>query len=226
MPLTIRTCIASWKRHFRDFEFIEWNEANTDLSHPFLSEAMAKKQFAFVSDFVRLVKLKEYGGIYLDTDMYFIRPLPVEFLEQEAFIGSESSSSLSAGIIGSVPSGKFVTRLIDVYQGLTLQDRYEIQITKIFNRTFPEIVPPITGDLLMDWGIVLDKDVFYPLPFKLRKFHWAKFITNRTVAIHLWSGSWLDDDERPMISRSIDWVKYQVSKIYVPISFKEYARSV
>lgn len=50
----IRDCIESWKKNCPDFEIIEWNEKNADLSLPFVQKAYKEKKWAFVSDYVRL----------------------------------------------------------------------------------------------------------------------------------------------------------------------------
>lgn len=49
----------------------------------------------YQADIVRLQKLKEFGGIYLDTDILMIKPL-TEFMNEECVLGGE-------GYIGHVP---------------------------------------------------------------------------------------------------------------------------
>lgn len=69
-PKVFDQCIQSWKYFMPDWEIIEWNEDNTDLSCcAFAEEAYKCKKWAFVSDFVRLKAVYECGGIYLDTDV-------------------------------------------------------------------------------------------------------------------------------------------------------------
>ena len=72
-PKLVRDCIKSWRNHLTDYEIIEWNESNCDLSHPFLNKCFELKKWAFVSDYIRLKVLYENGGIYLDTDMIVIK---------------------------------------------------------------------------------------------------------------------------------------------------------
>lgn len=66
----------------------------------YCTEAYEAKKYAFVSDYVRLWALEQYGGVYLDTDVEVVRSL--EELEElsevssqmsdiEAFIGFEES---------------------------------------------------------------------------------------------------------------------------------------
>ena len=103
MPELMQKCIASWKQHLPDYELHLWNEQNFDLDRfPYAREAYDNKKYAFVSDVARLWALKEYGGIYLDTDVEVLRPLD-DFLHLPAFMGYEDGKLLNPamGIIGS-----------------------------------------------------------------------------------------------------------------------------
>ena len=70
---TIQKCLASWREHLSDYNIIEWNEENFDTNkYEYTKRGYEDKKWAFVSDYARLVILREHGGIYLDTDMYFV----------------------------------------------------------------------------------------------------------------------------------------------------------
>ena len=78
--------MESWKRYCPDYENIEWNEENFDVSIiPYVKEAYEAKKWAFVTDYARLWIIYHYGGIYLDTDVELIKPLDC-LLENEAFL--------------------------------------------------------------------------------------------------------------------------------------------
>ena len=48
----ILDCIKSWKRHFPDYEIIEWNESNFDVHQcNYVAQAYDKKKWAYVSDY-------------------------------------------------------------------------------------------------------------------------------------------------------------------------------
>ena len=67
-------CMESWKKYCPDYKIIEWNEQNFDISqNRYAQQAYEAKKYAFVSDYVRLAVLYEYGGIYLDTDVETLR---------------------------------------------------------------------------------------------------------------------------------------------------------
>ena len=69
-----KKCLKSWKKHFPDYEIIEWNESNFDLNCcQYVKEAYEAKKWAFVSDYVRYKVLYEQGGVYFDTDVEVIK---------------------------------------------------------------------------------------------------------------------------------------------------------
>ena len=73
-PVSVQKCIESWKKYLPDYEIREWNNTNFEaMSVKFTAEAMAKKKYAFVSDYVRLHALYKYGGVYLDTDVKVLK---------------------------------------------------------------------------------------------------------------------------------------------------------
>lgn len=52
LPELALRCIASWRKFFPDYEIIEWNEGNYDISKcSYVKEAYEAKKWAFVSDY-------------------------------------------------------------------------------------------------------------------------------------------------------------------------------
>ena len=75
-PDIVIKCIDSWKKILNEYEIIEWNEKNFKIdSNKFVKQAYDSKKFAFVSDYVRVYALYNYGGIYLDTDVEVFKSL-------------------------------------------------------------------------------------------------------------------------------------------------------
>lgn len=73
----MRKCIKSWKKYCPDYKIVEWNEKNFDIqgSCDYVREAYREQKWAFVSDYVRLWIIYNFGGIYLDTDVELIKNL-------------------------------------------------------------------------------------------------------------------------------------------------------
>ena len=111
-----RRCIASWHRLCPDYRIIEWNEDNFDCGqHPYLKWCYDHEKWAFLSDFARLLILKEHGGIYLDTDVEIVRS-PDELLRYEAFLNFENDACINTGIgIGCVPGHRVLDALLQPY---------------------------------------------------------------------------------------------------------------
>ena len=108
LPELAQKCIASWKKYCPDYEIIEWNEANYDVSKcAYMKEAYQAKKWGFVPDYARFDIIHNHGGIYLDTDVEIIRSLD-GLLENRAFMGFESENYVNPGLIigGEAGSGE------------------------------------------------------------------------------------------------------------------------
>lgn len=192
----VQDCIASWQSVLPEYEIRCWDESNVDLDHPFLKKAYKEKQWAFVADFVRLQKLTEQGGVYLDTDMLMLKSI-TPLMEQSAFVGLESDHFVSCGIIGAVPQHPYIQACYNYYDSLDLDANFSyksIIIPKIFTQLYLErypeaqklLIPKEHEDLL-----VCPVDWFYPFPNEnLHTEKYKEYIKSDTFAVHLWHKSW------------------------------------
>ena len=86
-PKLAQKCIASWRKFCPDYEIIEWNEDNFDVNlNAYTLMCYQEKRFAFLSDYVRLLVVRDHGGIYFDTDVEVVKNFD-NLLEFEAFFG-------------------------------------------------------------------------------------------------------------------------------------------
>lgn len=196
-PTYVNVCMESWQKYFPGFEIKEWNETNTKFDHPFLKSAYDHNYWAFVADYKRIDVLNTWGGIYLDTDMLFIKELPESFLTYDCFLGAEDENMISAGIIGAKSGSKAIKKIYDFYQKLPYTTDF-----------LPIIIPKITTRLLApntsfnsvyhksDFSI-FPPEYFYPLPYIDKHKPWERYITPQSICVHLWAGSWL---EKPGLS--------------------------
>lgn len=94
-----------------DYEIIEWNEYNYDVSkNVFMREVYIKKNFVYVFDYVRLDIIYIYGGFYLDIDVEFLKSL--DFLRiYECFLVREISCDVNIGLIIGVVKGYYFLKL-------------------------------------------------------------------------------------------------------------------
>lgn len=80
-PKLAQKCITSWQKFCPDYKIIEWTEDNFNIdAYPYARFCYQNKKWAFLSDFVRLIVVAEYGGIYFDTDVELLKK-PDELLQ-------------------------------------------------------------------------------------------------------------------------------------------------
>lgn len=201
-PQLVRACIKSWKKILPHYQIIEWNEKNTNLSHPFVKEAYNLKKWAFVSDYIRLQKIYEYGGIYLDTDMMLIKNLDC-FLEDKCFFGAEDLDFISCGIIGTVPQHFFINECLSAYDLLSITKDTDLGmntiprlITEKFN-AFTHNRKPFDNVLHVENIVIYPSKFFYPFPFNEKGdlVNYRSYIKEESFAIHLWNSSWIEYSE-------------------------------
>ncbi|MDR0605618.1 MAG: glycosyl transferase [Bacteroidales bacterium] len=115
LPSLAVKCINSWRKYLPDYEIREWNENNFKISkYVFAEEALKCKKYAFISDVCRLYALKEFGGIYMDTDVEVLKPLD-SFLHHTAFSGFENDNFVPTGMMASIAEGYWVKELLKYY---------------------------------------------------------------------------------------------------------------
>ena len=120
MPQLALDCIESWHKYMPDWEYKLWNEDTFDVNcYPYVKEAYEARKFAFVSDYARLIALRDFGGIYLDTDVMVLKPLD-DLLQDKAFSEFEGSKRhpVMTSIIASEPNGEWVKEQLELYEGL------------------------------------------------------------------------------------------------------------
>lgn len=185
-------CISSWKKFFKGWEIIEWNEDNFDLSkYTYALDAYKCKKWAFVSDVVRLDVLEKYGGIYLDVDVEFIRTLPCNYLNYEGILGFEHTHTIAPGLIFGIEKGSpFVSNILSSYN----DERFTINNDGIYKTINTRIT-----DYLIERGLILDNkfqvidgiaifpsEYFCGYDTDIRE----PDITKNTICWHHYLGSW------------------------------------
>lgn len=121
-PYNVVKCIESWKKKLPDYEIIEWNQHNWDLTqNKFALEAYNKKKFAYASDVIRLDVLYRFGGIYLDSDVIVKKSFD-ELLDAPAFWGFMYDNAISTAVIASEANNDFIACLLEEYQKVSYED--------------------------------------------------------------------------------------------------------
>lgn len=182
-PNTIKKCLESWNI-LNEYEIIEWNEKNFDINcNKYVKEAYENKKYAFVSDYVRLKVLFEYGGIYLDTDVE-VKKVFDDLLNNELFLGFMYDSLIGTAVIGSKKNNLIIKELLNQYNNKTLI--YEANngfFTKYLLDKFSEFrLNNKTQEL--DKGIMI-----YPKEFFERPSLGGK----KNYCVHHYTGTWKEE---------------------------------
>ncbi|MBB3119607.1 glycosyltransferase family 32 protein [Pseudoduganella violacea] len=185
-------CIDSWRRFCPDYEVRLWNEQNSDLENAYCRAAIAKKKWAFVSDWVRFDALYREGGIYLDTDMELIRPLDGVIDYPNCVMARESRRSVATAFIACRAADPVMAAARQVILA-------ELAPRKVFT-TSPLIVGRAIDLAGAASTTVLTEKSFYPFnPYdhenalNARQFMYSD-VTAETVGIHHYglSAGWAD----------------------------------
>lgn len=191
--------IDSWKKYCPDYKIVEWNEKNFDINcNKYIREAYETKKWAFVTDYVRLFVLSKYGGIYMDTDVEVVRNID-EFLHNQAFLGFETTDTISTAIIGAMKGNPWIKTLLPYYD-----NRHFISEDGSFDTTTNvDIITKMTkANYSLELNNTLQKtngDVsIYPKDYFCPKDYFTGRIniTQNTYTIHHFSASWHTQEER------------------------------
>lgn len=195
LPESAKKYIETWKKYCPDYEIIEWNENNFDVTqNQYCKEAYEAKKWAFVSDYARLKVLYDYGGIYMDTDVEVVKPLD-DLLQYNWFSGFESEERIPTGTMGASWNSTVIKIFLDDYNdrhfirndgGFDLTTNVEV-MTKILKEKYKvqlNNTRQIFGDnnLLLPFDYLCCKDLMDGKIYR----------TGSTYTIHHFDGSWLN----------------------------------
>ncbi len=193
-PKILKKCKKTWKKYCPDYEIKRWDESNLDINiNCYVKEAYEAKKYAFVSDFFRFYVLYNEGGIYLDVDVKLLKPID-KFLDNELFFGFESPTLIGPGlIIGAKKNNLMIKKFMDSYEQRHFIVDGEMDFTTICelvtNELTKEGLKLNNSEQIVKGCHIYPTEVFCPLTFGT----FEKKITENTVSIHLYYGSWLNN---------------------------------
>lgn len=198
IPKEYRGWMESWGKYCPDYQIIEWNEKNYDVSkNLYMKQAYERGKWAFVSDYARVDIIAQYGGVYLDTDVELIKNID-DLLKNQAFCGFENRRYVAFGLgFGAVKNCEIIEKLRDDYE-----ERQFILKNGKLNET---ACPVYQTKLLMQYGLKrngefqnLGKITVYPERVLCGMSPLSYRITENlkdTYSIHHFAGSWLDTED-------------------------------
>lgn len=209
-PDIVKRCIDSWNKILSEYEIREWNEDNFNIDcNLYVREAYELKKFAFVSDYVRVHALYNFGGIYLDTDVEVFKSFD-DLLYHNSFWGFEQENYIATSTIGATKGNELVKIFLDSYEkkNFMKEDGSYDDLTNV----------AIVTEILKDIGLKINGEyqeiegigAFYPQTYfsPYDYINCRNFITKNTYAIHHFYKSWL-----PPKARLKSNIKIIVSKV-------------
>ena len=189
----IEKCIDSWEKFCPDWQIIEWNEDNYDVTqNEFCRQAYANKKWAFVSDYARFDILYRMGGIYMDTDVEVIQSLE-PFLKHDVFAGHETDEWVAPGLIlGSVPKHPIMRQVLEAYQNASFMNddgsENHKTVGEFFTAALKETGIELNGAYQEKNGVAIyPKEYFCPLDDSTG----VMSKTSNTYTIHWYSKTWI-----------------------------------
>lgn len=219
LPESAKRYIETWKKYCPDYEIIEWNENNFDVTqNQYCKEAYEAKKWAFVSDYARFWILYNHGGIYFDTDVEVIKPLDT-IIEKGPFMGSERDADKSRATalavapglgLGVTPGLRLYKEFLDLYDNLHFKNNDGSLNLKT--------VVQYTTEILVKHGLQNINQIQYCAGVYIypREYFCPKNIdtgilelTENSYTIHHFNGTWLT----PWL-RFRHWVKVLLIKVF------------
>lgn len=213
LPKLAKKCIRSWRKFCSGYEIKEWNESNFDISQCplYVRQAYEAKRWAFVSDYVRLKLVYEYGGIYMDTDVELLKPLD-SLLSHKAYFGFEDNGThINTGLgFGAEKETPVLARMMADYDTIAFYKDYggidetccpQRNTAALIERGLEpnDEIQVLAGDIL-----VLPREYLCPVGYWRR----TDCITGNSISVHWYTASWLPQDylkERDRKLKQLRW---------------------
>lgn len=190
MPPLIKRCIESQKIPGYEHHVITLDDIkNSPFTSQYVLDAIAAKKWVKAVDFIRMDRLYNQGGIFLDADVD-IRPGRNfdALLENEMFAAKENNGFIGVAVMGSRPEHPFV----DTWMKWVLE-RFKGDDELNFESSMEPVVHGY-----YEWG--WPKDGFVLLPTTtLYPYDWQRNtidITDSTITYHHFFRSW----KRPTVT--------------------------
>ena len=139
------------------------------------------------SDVVRLQKLIEHGGIYLDADVLVQRDFD-DLLEKSVVLGREAGFGMANAVILAEPQAPFLIRWLDAYRSFRSKGRDEF-----WNEHSVALPAKLAREYPQEITVLSEKAFFWPL-WHDDHIDWI-FRSNRPIALdetyanHLWEAN-------------------------------------
>lgn len=200
MPALLRSCLATWEKCLPGYVLRKWDLTTVEVDCEFARQALAQRRWAFLTDYFRMKAVHDHGGVYLDTDVYLVRPLD-DLLAHPSFWGFADTALVEPVVFGAHAGNPVLSDILAAYRGMRPEDidldTYNgptTVITPIFEQRHG-LQPYDAGRIQeLTHAVVFPHSYFCALPFG--EAGARDFLAHRqphTYAIHLWNNGWFDE---------------------------------
>ncbi len=198
IPDFLKNCMESWSKYCPDYEIIQWNETNFDVSkYEYTQQAYENEKYGFVTDVARLDILYQHGGIYMDTDVKLLKSFN-ELLYQRGFVGVEKWGNINTGGgVGVVPYHPMIQEMINERMKIPFlwnDGSFNMETNGLYEtKPFIRHGMRIDNSLQIINGItVYPSSVFHPYDY----ISCEEKVEDNTISIHYFYGGWMDENGR------------------------------
>lgn len=185
MPEHCKQFTEDMKALHPDWEYHLWgNELFTDIypEDPFLQNYIKDPdlyKWAFISDRVRMLLLRDYGGIYCDVDAKPIRPFDTlrnQLTPSHTFMSglkpSQNNNTLiDCTVYGAAPNSRIIHECLSCYDRITWAHGCKTFSDKIIQKMGPDVAL-FSYEYIYNWEIN-DKTVVLHDVLSTRLFSWV-----------------------------------------------------
>ena len=193
MPDDIKACIATWKEHLPDYQFINWNDSNFDWNIcEFTKKWREKNHYAYCSDYVRVWALYNYGGIYLDSDVMVYKSFD-ELLDLDRFMTTETFkwSLIETAIMGCEKGDEIMKMQLDWFNNYKSSDEYVLSPQLATDLIREKYETPEVDDLTF-----LKENKTKDKVYLLKNFKFFNRLGDCCFAEHKFKDMWLDQQNK------------------------------
>jgi len=198
--------IKDWKNKNPNFEVVVWDDkaVNEFLQGRKLEQIFhSSNNMGIKSDVARYEILKQYGGLYLDTDFICLSS-EFEFIHDNLSFYSccsfEKKLNIFNGMLAAEPNHPIINLCIENCD-LSRCQSIACESTRVLYQTGPYLFTRCIVTYLYnthrDNEVVFPAQYFYPFPATMRHDRSQevveKFIKPHSLACHLWHCSWQPD---------------------------------
>lgn len=183
-----KACLDTWVDKNPDYIIMLWDESNLPPKNDYIEYAIKTEQWAFLSDYVRLWAVYNYGGFYCDTDIEAVKSFDFLTNRQRVFSGWESDDYINFSFFGAPKEDPLVDRALKCIVSNFEETGGFLAIPKILTGVF------VSEEKLDSRIEIYPRDYFYPYNPYIKnslKLMLYRDITENTVVIHHWDSSWV-----------------------------------